>query len=221
MKKRMIMAALLLMCVLPIAAQESKVNYATPDMLEQKGPSPEGLDFYFVSAVGKVGVNYVAGDISKFKEKGTVPLTIDVSKVQFGKVNFWEDYREVEDKSEVEEILSRAHSYFRAQFNMKNKKGLTVADEDEDGTLPYNLVIRLRKLNKGNATGFWLEGGVKSGSASIDGTVELIDKQTKEIICVFGFNKIESSNHATKRIRIGLAFGDMGNKLGKLVRDTK
>ena len=35
MKKRMIMAAVLLMCVLPMAAQESKVNYATPDMLEQ------------------------------------------------------------------------------------------------------------------------------------------------------------------------------------------
>lgn len=140
--------------------------------------------------------------------------------MQFGKENFWEDYRAVEDVSEVEEILSSAYSYFRAQFNSKNKKGLTVEKEGEDGSSPYNLVIRLRKLNKGNATGFWLDEGAKSGGAGIDGTVELVDKQTGEVICVFGFNKIEGTNYATKRTRIGLAFGELGNKLGKLVRDT-
>lgn len=193
--------------------------YATPDMVGNPGPFPAGTDFYFVSAAGNVGVNYVAGDVSLLKKPGQVALLFDVSKVQFGKENFFEDYREVEDKSEVEDILSRATAYFRVEFNRKNKDGVQIVKKGEEGDTPYNMVVRLRKLNKGNATGFWFDLNVKSGSAHIDGTIELVDKQTGDILCVFGFNKIEGTNHATKKTRIGLTFGDLGNKFGKLVRD--
>lgn len=194
-------------------------TYATPEMLGQPGSFPPDMDFYFLSAAQPVGVNFIAGDPKLLKQAGQANVYFDVSSVQFGKTNFFEDYRKVEDNSEVEEILSRATSYFMTQYNMKNKNGLRIAKSKEEVDSPYAYVVRLRKLNKGNATGFWLSMSIKEGAAVIGGTVELVNIKTGQTLCVFGFNNISGSDYATKKTRIGLVFGDLGAKLGKLVRD--
>ena len=204
---------------MPSAQGTEKKTYATPDMLGQPGPFPADLDFYFLSAAQSTGVTFIAGNPQLLKQPGLANVYFDVSSVQFGKTNFFADYRKVEDNNEVEEILSQATNYFLAQYNMKNKTGLKIAKAKEQVESPYVYVVRLRKLNKGNATGFWLTLSTKEGAASIDGTVELVDVKTGQSLCVFGFNNISGSDHATKKTRIGLAFGDLGSKLGKLVRD--
>ena len=205
-----------------IGATSDKYQYATPDALGKPGPFPANTDFYFISATQGTGVSVVAGDPSIMKGEGRVELFFDVSRVQFGKENWLEDYRKVDDPQEVEEVLSRANSYFYYEFNRKNKKGMHVVKAKETvEDAPYILVVRLRKLNKGNATDFWLGSSVKAGGASIDGTVEVLDAKNHEILCVYGFNDIKGGNHATKKTRVGLAFYELARQMGKLVRGPK
>ena len=205
-----------------IGTTADKYNYATPDAVGQPGPFPANTDFYFVSSTGTKGVSFVAGDPTLLKQPGLLELYFDVSRVQFGKENWLEDYRKIDDPSEVEEILSRATGFFRVEFNRKNKSGTHIVKARETvDDAPYILVVRLRKLNKGNATDFWFGSSAKAGGATIDGTVELLDAKTHEVYAVYGFNDIEGGNHATKKTRVGLAFYELARQMGKLVRGPK
>ena len=204
-----------------IGTTADKYNYATPDAVGQPGPFPANTDFYFVSSTGTKGVSFVAGDPTLLKQPGLLELYFDVSRVQFGKENWIEDYRKIDDPSEVEEILSRATGFFRVEFNRKNKSGTHIVKARETVDAPYILVVRLRKLNKGNATHFWFGTSAKAGGATIDGTVELLDAKTHEVYAVYGFNDIEGGNHATKKTRVGLAFYELARQMGKLVRGPK
>ncbi len=205
-----------------IGTTADKYKYATPDAVGQPGPFPANTDFYFVSSTGTKGVSFVAGDPALLKQPGLLELYFDVSRVQFGKENWIEDYRKIDDPSEVEEILSRATGFFRVEFNRKNKSGTHIVKARETvDDAPYILVVRLRKLNKGNATHFWFGTSAKAGGATIDGTVELLDAKTHEVYAVYGFNDIEGGNHATKKTRVGLAFYELARQMGKLVRGPK
>ena len=203
--------------------RRGKLNYAQPEMAGEPGPFPANMDFYYISATGPVGVSFIAGDPDILRQPGKANLYFDVSRVQYGKTNFFEDYRKVEKKDDVLQVLSSATDYFTAQFNRKNKDGRYFRIERAKTFVnsPHAVIIRLRKLNKGNASGFWLDNSIKSGAATIDGTLEVIELKSGKILAVYGFNNISGSNFMSKDIRAGLAFSELGTKLRKLVRGSK
>lgn len=203
--------------------RRAKLNYAKPEMAGEPGPFAANMDFYYISAAGPHGVSFIAGNPDILTQPGKANLYFDFSRVQYGKTNFFEDYRKVEKKDDVLKVLSSATDYFTAQFNRKNKDGRYFRIERAKTVVdsPYAVVIRLRKLNKGNAAGFWFDNSIKSGAATIDGTLEVIELKSGKILAVYGFNDISGSNFMSKDVRAGLAFSELGTKLRKLVRGPK
>lgn len=219
--KKLIMACCLTLFTLTAVAQ----NPATPDMKGQQGPFPAGTDFYYVTAVdAPEGVSVFSGDISKFKENVTINLTLDVSKCETSKQGwfFWEGLEENElSEKKMDQIRKRLLNEFQDEFNSKNKKGLQLAEPKQpvEGA-PYELIIRMRKLNTGNDSGYWVsQSSMKQGGAVVDGTVELVDIQTGNILCVFAFNRIKSMYGVSQRQRVGDAMATVGKQIGKIVRE--
>ena len=220
MKKLMTICCLVLF-VLAANAQ----TQATPDMKGKQGPFPAGTDFYYVTAVdAKEGVSLFAGKTDAFKEQVTINLTLDVTKCETSKQGwfFWEGLEENNlSEKKMDQIRKRLLNEFQDEFNSKNKKGLQLAEPKNpvDGA-PYELVIRMRKMNTGNDSGAWVSNSsIKQGGAVVDGTVELIDTKTGEILCVFAFNRIKSMFGASQRQRVGDAMATVGKQIGKIVRE--
>ena len=198
---------------------------ATRDMKGQSGPFPAGTDFFYVTAVdAKDGVSLFAGDLAKFKEQVTINVTLDISQCETSKQGwfFWEGSEDNDISEEkMDKIRKRLLNEFQDEFNSKNKKGLQLAEPKKPvSNAPYELVIRMRKMNTGNDSGAWVtESSMKQGGAVVDGTVELIDTATGQILCVFAYNRIQSLYGASQRSRVGDAMGTVGNRIGKIVRE--
>ena len=221
MKKKLISMLCLVLCAMTATAQ----TQATPDMKGQNGPFKKGTDFYYITAVdGKEGVSLFAGDLAKFKEKVTINLTLDISKCETSKQGwfFWEEAEDNDiPEQKMQKIVKRLLNEFQSEFNMKTKKGLQLAEPKAPVTdAPYELVIRIRKMNTGNDSGAWIDdSSMKQGGAVVDGTVELIDTKTGDILCVFAFNRVKSLYGASQRSRVGDAMGTVGRKVGKIIKD--
>ena len=221
MMKKMMMICCLVLFTLTAVAQTP----ATPDMKGKQGPFLQGTDFYYVTAVdAKEGISFFAGDMSKFKEQVTINLTLDVSKCETSKQGwfFWEGLEENDlTEQKMDKIRKRLLNEFQDEFNSKNKKGLQLAEPKKpvEGA-PYEFVIRMRKMNTGNDSGYWVtNSSMKQGGAVVDGTVELVDTQSGQILCVFAFNRVKSIYGVSQRQRVGDAMGTVGKQIGKIVRD--
>ena len=221
MKRTIILVACMMLSIMSAMAQ----TQATPDMKGQSGPFQKGTDFYYVTAVdAKEGVSLFAGNLEKFKEQVTINLTLDVSKRETSKQGwfFWEGLEENDlSEQKMDKIRKRLLNEFQDEFNSKNKKGLQLAEPKKPvNDAPYELVIRMRKMNTGNDSGVWISNSsVKQGGAVVDGTVELIDAKTGQVLCVFAFNRIKSFFGASQRARVGDAMGTVGKQIGKIVRE--
>lgn len=224
MKKMMRLCLFLALTVLGAASAMAQ-KPATPDMKGQQGPFPAGTDFFYVTAVdAPEGISWYAGDLSKFKEKVEINLTLDVDKCETSKQGlfFWEGLEENDlSEAKMDKIRKRLLNEFQDEFNTKNKKGLQLAEPKQpvEGA-PYELVIRMRKMNTGNDSGTWAKNsGMKQGGAVVDGTVELVDVKTGQVLCVFAYNRVKSYAGASQRQRVGDAMGTVGKQIGKLVRE--
>lgn len=221
MKKRMTVAVFFALYVMSAISQ----TQATPDMKGQSGPFQNGTDFYYVTAVdAKEGISLFAGNLEKFKEQVTINLTLDVSKCETSKQGwfFWEGLEENDlSEQKMDKIRKRLLNEFQDEFNSKNKKGLQLAEPKTPvSDAPYELVIRMRKMNTGNDSGVWVSNSsVRQGGAIVDGTVELVDAKTGQILCVFAFNRIKSFSGASQRARVGDAMSTVGKEIGKIVRE--
>ena len=225
MKKFMVcvmsICAMMMLSVVTALAQ----TQATPDMKGQPGPFPAGTDFYYVTAVdGGEGVSLFAGNLSKFREEVKINLVLDVSKCESSKQGwfFWNELKENDmDEKQMDKIKKWILNEFQDEFTRKNKTGLKLAEPKnpvEDA--PYELVIRLRKMNTGNDSGFWVsDTSMKQGGAVVDGTVELVDTKTGEIYSVFAFNRMKSMFGLSQRERVGDVMGTVGKQVRKIVTE--
>lgn len=221
MNRTIILVACMMLSMMSAMAQ----TQVTPDMRGKSGPFQKGTDFYYVTAVdAKEGVSMFAGSLEKFKEQVTINLTLDVSKCETSKQGwfFWEGLEENDlSEQKMDKIRKRLLNEFQDEFNSKNKKGLQLAEPKKPvSDAPYELVIRMRKMNTGNDSGVWVSNSsVKQGGAVVDGTVELTDAKTGQVLCVFAFNRIKSFFGASQRARVGDAMGTVGKQIGKIVRE--
>ena len=221
MKKRMTIMACLLLGVMAAMAQ----SQATTDMKGKNGPFKKGTDFFYVTAAdAKEGISMFAGSLAPFKEQVTINLALDVSKCETTKQGwfFWEGLEENDlTEQKMDKIRKRLLNEFQDEFNSKNKKGLQLAEPKKPVSgAPYELVIRMRRMNTGNDSGVWVSNSsVKQGGAVVDGTVELVDMKTGKVLCVFAFNRVKSFFGASQRARVGDAMGTVGKEIGKIVRD--
>ena len=113
--------------------------------------------------------------------------------------------------------VAAGESAFDAQFNKKNKKYAQITD-DEDAA-QYEMIIHVDKFHYGSTAAHLFFGGIARG-ASIMGTVELIEKATKSVVCSISYDCAGKSDYGNEKRRV-LAYQDLAGDLAKLVSKAK
>lgn len=176
-----------------------------------------GLLFFLSSWVSAQDeeIRVKEGNLSFFKTNTEAFVLIDLSEVQYGKENLYEEYRQTVGVELPKKLLDRSISDFCVQFNYQNKEGLRVNSKNQNA--PYRMDIQLHQLNEGNAGGILNIDDRTAGGAKISGIVSLIEVLTNKPLCTIEFNDISSDSKLSKKARIAGAFEELGFQLGKLV----
>ena len=87
--------------------------------------------------------------------------------------------------------LDRAHKSFVTYFNEKKPGKVKFEMADSATTADYTLQITVTTMNVGNAGGFAWGLSRKAGGAQIEGTMQLVDNATGEVVCKFEFEKVK------------------------------
>lgn len=117
--------------------------------------------------------------------------------------------------------VAAGESAFATNFNKKNKKYAQITD-DEDAA-QYEMIIHVDKFHYGSTAAAVIFGGFARG-ASLVGTVEIVDKATKSIICTINFDCAGKASgvkaYGSEGRRI-YACEDLAKDLAKLVSKAK
>jgi len=152
-----------------------------------------------------------SGDPSIMKEKTTAFIELDFSATMVGDqpINEYLKSRGDDFVKVFPQNKELASNLFASAFN-KRSKGMKVSYKDSD--LPYKIVVRVKNLDYGNPAGVFVpHAPTKAGGAIIDGTLEIINVSTKEIICTFTINQLQGGAHVTDKYRMGLAFSELAS----------
>ncbi len=140
-------------------------------------------------------VRLTQGDPSVFHQEGTVYVVIDDHTTLIDRTDQTADVY-YGNKSEAEyqkflEDVDRGHASFITYFNEKHpgQTLLTMSDVEEQAT--YILQVNVSLMNVGNAGGMIWGMSRKAGGALINGTMQLLDKETGEVLCEFEFEKVK------------------------------
>ncbi len=117
--------------------------------------------------------------------------------------------------------VAAGESAFAANFNKKNKKYAQITD-DEDAA-QYEMIIHVEKFHYGSTATAVIFGGFARG-ASLEGTVEIVDKATKSIICTINYDcagKASGVKAYGSEGRRVYACEDLAKDLAKLVSKAK
>ena len=103
--------------------------------------------------------------------------------------------------------------YFMAQFNRQCDH----MDIDLDTRHPdYTIVVHIDEIDTGEGGSMFNPwAGAKAGGVILTGSIDIVDAATGEVTAAFAFTEIKGTSYVSETIRIGLAFGEVGNELGK------
>lgn len=117
--------------------------------------------------------------------------------------------------------VAAGESAFAVQFNKKNKKYAQITD-DED-VAQYEMIIHVQQFNYGSTATAVIFGGFARG-ASLKGTVEIVEKASKSIICTISYDcagKASGVKAYGSEGRRVYACEDLAKDLAKLVSKAK
>lgn len=113
--------------------------------------------------------------------------------------------------------VAAGESTFTVFFNKKSKKYAQVTDDEE--AAQYEMVIHVDKFHYGSTGAAIMFGGFARG-ASIEGTAEVIEVSSKNVICVIDFECSGAAALGNEARRV-LAYQDLAQDLAKLVSKGK
>lgn len=140
-------------------------------------------------------VKLVSGDISVFKQEVVANVLIDDHRTIIdGKDEPADVYYGTQSLEKYEKFVAdvdRGHASFITYFNEKRKADtkLTMAEADVDAE--YTLKVYVSSMNVGNAGGMIWGFHRKAGGALINGTMQLVEKNTNKVVCEFEFKKVK------------------------------
>lgn len=140
-------------------------------------------------------VKLIEGDKSIFMEAYVANVVIDDHTTMIdGKDKPADVYYREKSEAEYEKFvndLDRAHKSFVTYFNEKKPGKVKFEMADSATTADYTLQITVTTMNVGNAGGFAWGLSRKAGGAQIEGTMQLVDNTTGEVVCKFEFEKVK------------------------------
>jgi hypothetical protein len=103
---------------------------------------------------------------------------------------------------------------FREKFNDEVKKGIKLTKLGKD----YHVIMRLSRIDFGPGAKYGF-GGVKGGEADADGELEIQDKNTKEVLLILSFEKLEGESSFKQIGRLKGIFENFGEKISDYLKD--
>lgn len=113
--------------------------------------------------------------------------------------------------------LAAGESAFAVQFNKKNKKYAQITD-DEDAA-QYEMIIHVAKFHYGSMAAGIIFGSFARG-AHIEGTVDIVDCATKNVIATAEFECAGDVSYSNEQRRVS-ACEDFAKDMAKLVSKAK
>ncbi len=151
-------------------------------------------------------VKLLKGDVSVFQQEAVANVVIDDhTTIIDGRGQTADVYYGEQSAAKYEEFVGdvdRGHESFITYFNEKRKLGtkLTMASADESAA--YTLKVNVSSMNVGNAGGAFWGMSRKAGGALINGTMQLVDNSTGEVVCEFEFEKVKGLMSPAFRARV-------------------
>lgn len=160
------------------------------------------------------------GSVLPLKEKGVqVSVTWDYKNMLIEDMKPADFLREkgAEWQRDYPNEVAAAEVAFVKKFNKKSKKYAQITDSKRDAQ--YELVIHVAKFHYGSTAVGILFGSFARG-AHIEGTADVVDCSTKQVIATIEFECAGESSYGNERRRI-YAYEDLAQDLAKLVSKAK
>lgn len=164
-------------------------------------------------------VTVKSGDVSVLKGKNKALLEFDYSATKVGDKTL-DEYLKDRGEDFVRDWPNdkiRAASYFVERFNKKNKKGMQITSDEE--AAGYTVVVHVKTLDMGNGgSAFVPFSSAKAGGVIMTGTIDIVDKNTQNVVCNLYVDEVKGLGHVSEAIRIGLAYFALADKMYDLVK---
>lgn len=167
-------------------------------------------------------VTLTKGDVSVFSEDVLACVVIDDHKTIIdGKDQTADVYYGEKSSEEYEKFVSdvdRGHESFITYFNekKKSKTKLTLGDSAEGAA--YTLTVNVASMNVGNGGGIAWGMSRKAGGALINGTMQLVDNSTGNVVCEFEFERVKGLLSPVFRARVVSVYRYLADGLLKAVQ---
>ncbi len=140
-------------------------------------------------------VTMVQGDPAVFMQEEVAYVVIDDHTTLIDGKNQTADVyygnKSEEEYTKFKEDVDRGHESFITYFNEKRPSEIKMTLSGTDENAKYVLKVYVSSMNVGNAGGMAWGTGRKAGGALINGTMQLIEQETGNVLCEFKFEKVK------------------------------
>ena len=166
-------------------------------------------------------VKIINGDKSPFYKEVVANVVIDDHKTIIdGKGQTADVYYGEKSVGEYENFVDdvdRGHKSFITYFNEKRESKIKMCMAESADSAEYTLQIKVTSMNVGNAGGAFWGMSRKAGGALINGTMQLVDNSTSEVVCEFVFAEVKGLLSPVFRARAISVYRYLADELLKAV----
>jgi len=162
-------------------------------------------------------VTVKSGSPSVLKQSSTALLEVDLSAAKVGAKPLEEHLKSVKDGTlrEVSDAQALVENYFTTRFNYLNKKKMQIVSYTED--VDYKIVVYVKVLDMGNDAGAFIPYAPSTaGGVAINGTADIIDMRTDNVVCTLNIDNVRGGASPTMRLRMAIAFQTLAEYICKL-----
>jgi len=161
-------------------------------------------------------VTVISGDVSVLKQKSTAHLEFDFSNTKVGTQTLAAYLKEHgsdwENGWPTDKVWSE--TCFTGRFNNYSGK---MQIEPETQNVDYKIVVHIINMDMGNAAGVFIPyAPATAGGVVLNGTVDIIDMKTKNVVLSLNVDKLQGESSPSARLRMALAFTELAERMRKL-----
>ena len=162
------------------------------------------------------GFSLISGDSGVLRHSGTAYLIVDYSNAMVGGQTL-DQYLASQGDDYVRDWPNdqkKIKDYFTANFNRKNKKGLTTT-ENQQGA-PYTMIIHVQEMDMGNGGATFIPfASSKAGGVILTAVIEVLDAATGQSLLQLQAKDVKGIGSVSETTRIGMAFFELAKMLAK------
>jgi len=172
--------------------------------------------FCIANVIAGNPVSVKSGENSVLKNASKALLEIDYSATKVGDETLDEYLKRRGDDfvSSWPQDKATTATMFKERFNKKSK-GMKLGTDATD--ISYKFVIHVNSLDMGNGASAALPfSSAKAGGVIMSGTIDIIDVQTNEVVCILSVDNVKGDGTFSETTRLGLMYIELATSICKL-----